>query len=111
MVAPLTVGDLTDDHIPDYICSPDRRTRRTSKLTIDQRSFALTGLGLDPPLPTASIQLGMQTGVSAQQSTVSIPLATPSKISGTGTLTMDFHPNVTGVTNDPPFSSSPGRSA
>lgn len=69
-------------------------------LTVDQRSFKLTGLGLDPPLPGASIVFGSSTGVSAQQNSVSIPLASASPVSGTGTLTMEFHSSVTGVTDD-----------
>lgn len=85
----------------------------TGLLTLDQRSFALTGLGLDPPLPTATIQLASSNGLSAQQTTVSIQLGAASKVSGTGTLTMAFHPSVTGVTDDPAvqFLSGPQRAA
>jgi hypothetical protein len=82
-------------------------------LTVDQRSFVLTGQGLDPPLPTASIQLGSAMGVSAQQNNISIPLGSASKVSGTGTLTMQFQPGVPGVTDDPAvqFLSGPKRAA
>ena len=82
-------------------------------LTVDQRSFVLTGQGLDPPLPTASIQLGSAVGVSAQQNNISIPLGSASKVSGTGTLAMQFQPSVPGVTDDPAvqFLSGPKRAA
>lgn len=82
-------------------------------LTVDQRSFVLAGQGLDPPLPTASIQFGAATGASGQQNNISIPLATPSEVSGTGTLTMEFHPTVPGVTDDAAvqFLSGPKRAA
>lgn len=70
-------------------------------LIVDQRSFVLTGLGLDPPLPGASIVLGSQTPASSQQISVSIPLTSTSAVSGSGTLTMDFHPSVPGVADDP----------
>ncbi len=82
-------------------------------LTVDRRSFNLMGLGLDPPIPTASIALSSSTGASAQQNSVSIPLASVSQVSGTATLTMEFRPNVTGITDDAAiqFLSGPKRAA
>ena len=58
-------------------------------LAVDQRSFVLTGQGLSPPLPGASIVFGASAGQSAQQNNVSIPLASASQVSGTGTLNHD----------------------
>ena len=69
-------------------------------LLVDQRSFVLTGLGLDPPLPSASIVFGSQTALSSQQNTISIPLVSASAVSGSGTLTMEFHSSVPGVSDD-----------
>jgi Abnormal spindle-like microcephaly-assoc'd, ASPM-SPD-2-Hydin len=82
-------------------------------LTVDQRSFVLTGQGLEPTLPTASIQLGSAVGASGQQNTISIPLAAPSPVTDFGTLTMAFQPSVAGVTDDAAveFVSGPARSA
>ncbi len=82
-------------------------------LTVDRRSFSLTGQGLDPPLPGASIVFGSQTGASSQQNTVSIPLASASQITGTGTLTLEFRPAVTGIADDSAiqFMSGPKRVA
>jgi hypothetical protein len=82
-------------------------------LAVDQRSFVLTGQGLDPPLPTASMQFGSAAGVSAQQNNISIPLAAPSQVNGTGTLTMEFHSSVPGVSDDAAvqFLSGPKRAA
>jgi hypothetical protein len=73
----------------------------------------LTGQGLEPPLPTATIQFGSTAGASAQQNNVSIPLAASSLVSGSGTLTMTFQPSVAGVTDDAAiqFLSGPTRSA
>ena len=70
-------------------------------LSVDRRSFKLTGHGFDPPLPAASIVFDAATLASAHPSKVSIPLAAPSKVSGTGTLTLQFQPSVPGVTDDP----------
>jgi hypothetical protein len=82
-------------------------------LTVDKRSFSLAGQGLDPPIPTASIVFGSQTAASSQQNTVSIPLASVSQVSGTGTLTLEFRSGVTGVTDDSAiqFMSGPKRAA
>lgn len=82
-------------------------------LALDQRTFVLTGQGLSPPLPAASIVFGSSVGQSAQQNNVSIPLASASQVSGTGTLTMTFQSSVPGVSDDPAiqFLSGPLRQA
>ena len=84
---------------------------RTS-LTIDHRTFQLTGTGTIPALPKGTITVSSQAGSSGQQLTVSVPLAASSKSSGTGTLTMTFQP-ATGLPDDPAiqFLSGPKRSA
>jgi hypothetical protein len=82
-------------------------------LSVDRRAFNLKGLGLDPPLPGAAIILTSTVGASAQQNSVSIPLTSASAVSGTGTLTLEFHPSVPGVSDDAAvqFLSGPKRSA
>ena len=82
-------------------------------LAVDQRTFVLTGQGLSPPLPGASIVFGSSVGQSVQQNNVSIPLASASQVSGTGTLTMTFQSSVQGVSDDPAiqFLSGPLRQA
>ncbi len=82
-------------------------------LAVDQRTFVLTGQGLSPPLPTASIVFGSSVGQSAQQNNVSIPLAAASKVTGTGTLSMTFQSSVKGISDDPAiqFLSGPLRQA
>lgn len=80
---------------------------------MDQRSFVLTGQGLNPPLPAASIVFGASVGTSAQQNSISIPLASASQVAATGTLTMAFQSSVQGVADDPAiqFLSGPLRAA
>lgn len=82
-------------------------------LEVDQRSFVLTGQGLSPPLPSASIVFGSSVGQSVQQNNVSIPLASASQVSGTGTLTMTFQSSVQGHPDDTSiqFLSGPLRQA
>jgi hypothetical protein len=93
--------------------TPQSGTASQGVLTVDSRTFELVGQGLSAPLPTASIQFASTLGASAQQNSVSIPLATASQVSGNGTLTMTFQSSVGGVTDDPAiqFLSGPLRQA
>lgn len=63
-------------------------------LTIDNRSFILTGTAFDAPLPQPQITI---TGVttSGSQPKVSIKFASAPESSGSGTLTLDFQPSNT----------------
>lgn len=69
-------------------------------LTIDQRSFKLTGSAFDPPIPTAAILFDNGANASGQQRTVSIQFSSASPAAGSGTLTLAFHPSVANVTDD-----------
>jgi hypothetical protein len=80
--------------------TPLSGTAYQGTLTIDNRTFALTGQGLNPPLPGATIIFASNVGASAQQNSISLPLDSASQVSGTGTLTLAFQPNVPGVTDD-----------
>jgi hypothetical protein len=80
--------------------TPLAGTAYQGTLTIDNRTFTLTGQGLNPPLPGATIIFASNVGASAQQNSISLPLDSASQVSGTGTLTLAFQPNVPGVTDD-----------
>jgi hypothetical protein len=82
-------------------------------LTVDTRTFNLTGQGLSALPPNASIVFASTVGASAQQNSISIPLAAASQWTGTGTLTLAFQSSVTGVSDDPAiqFLSGPLRIA
>ncbi len=69
-------------------------------LSIDNRSFPLTGIGYDPPMPAPSLTLtGPQT--SGSQPTLSIRFASIPETSGNGIVTLDFRSSLTGVGDDP----------
>jgi hypothetical protein len=93
--------------------TPQSGTLAQGVLTVDTRTFNLTGQGLSAPLPTASIVLLPTVGASGQQDQVSISLASASQSSGTGKLTLAFQSSVTGVSDDPAiqFLSGPQRIA
>jgi len=93
--------------------TPQAGTPYQGTLTVDNRTFGLTGQGLDQPLPSASIVFASTIGASAQQNSVSITLASASQVSGNGTLVLTFQPSVAGVTDDAAiqFLSGPLRKA
>jgi hypothetical protein len=93
--------------------TPQAGTPYHGALTVDGRSFVLTGQGLDPPLPSASIVFASSVGASAQQNSITIPLASASQVAGNGTLNMSFQASVAGVTDDAAiqFLSGPFRQA
>jgi hypothetical protein len=92
--------------------APKVSGQATGTLTIDRRTFQLTGLGLVPPLPKGAIIVNSQTAASAQQLSVTISLASVSQVAGNGTLTLAFEP-ATGLPDDPAiqFLSGPLRNA
>jgi hypothetical protein len=59
-------------------------------LVFGDRSYALTGIGAGPPLPKPFLTVDLKQVASGQQGTVVIRFDTPSKSSGTGSLTLDF---------------------
>jgi hypothetical protein len=93
--------------------TPQSGTLSQGALTVDNRAFTLTGQGLDAPLPGASIVFASSVGASAQQNSISIPLAAASQVTGNGTLTMAFQSSVAGVSDDAAiqFLSGPFRTA
>jgi hypothetical protein len=93
--------------------TPQSGTLAQGVLTVDTRTFNLTGQGLSALLPSATIVLLPTAGASGQQDQVSISLASASQVSGTGTLTLAFQPSVSGVSDDPAiqFLSGPERVA
>jgi hypothetical protein len=83
------------------VFAPTAGATYTGTLTIDQRVFDLTGLGLDPPLPAAFMVFPATSVSSGTQTSVSIQLASAAQIAGSGTLSMVFQPSVAGVKDDP----------
>ena len=111
ITAPVTLS--TGQSVPFQITfAPQTATAFSGTLIIDGRTFNLTGMGLDPPLPSASFILDSATASSSQQLKLKVLLAATSKVNGTGTLTLEFRPSVP-VLDDPAiqFLSGPKRQA
>lgn len=73
----------------------------TGTLAIDQRTFALSGTGYDPPFPNAIVTVSPSTAAGADQRAVSIGFDGPAPSSATGTLRLTFQSDVAGVSDDP----------
>ncbi|HXI41064.1 MAG TPA: choice-of-anchor D domain-containing protein [Bryobacteraceae bacterium] len=69
-------------------------------LEIDQRSFHLTGTGLDPAAPLPSIALDVSQRTSAQQGKLTVKLASISKATTTGEVDIDIRPNTATANTD-----------
>lgn len=86
-----------------FVVSYEPRTAglHQGTLTMEERSFVLEGVGVDPPFPAPEILLEAASLESGRQSQVSVRLASPPVASGTGELRMEFHPAMEGAGDDP----------
>lgn len=100
LTAPIQLGPGQTANF-QVMFAPQSGQAAQGTLVVDSRTFNLTGQGLDPPLPAASIVFASSLGASAQQNSVSIALASASQVPGSGTLTMQFQPSIAGVIDDP----------
>ncbi len=80
-------------------------------LAVGTRQFSLTGKSISSPLPAPSFQLDEQPLTSQHQVHLTVQLASASSVSAIGTLTMQFAPSVSNVTDDPAvvFTATNGR--
>jgi len=63
---------------------------RQGTLVFGDRSYALTGVGSDPPLPRPSLSIDLKQTASAQQGVAIVKFDAPASIGGSGTITLDF---------------------
>jgi hypothetical protein len=82
---------------------------RSGSLAIGDRSYGLTGTVVDPPLPHPKLAIDLAQTASAQQGAVSVKFDAPARIGGSGTLTLDFRPVVSGATDPAIVFASGGR--
>jgi hypothetical protein len=68
-------------------------------LEIDQRSFHLTGIGLDPAAPIPSIELDLPQPASAQQGKLTVKLGSVSQATTTGEVDIDIRPSTANATD------------
>ena len=82
--APLGSGSFT------VVFTPQTAGASKGTLTVGDRTYALTGIGSDPPLPKPFLTIDLKQIASRQQGMAIIRFDTPAKVSGTGSLTLAF---------------------
>jgi hypothetical protein len=80
--------------------SPTAAGARSGLLRIGSSTYALTGTGVEPPLPKPRLSISLPQNLSAQQGAVTVTLDAASRTSGSGTVTLEFQPGP-GLTDDP----------
>ncbi|MFN7992967.1 MAG: choice-of-anchor D domain-containing protein [Bryobacteraceae bacterium] len=93
------------------LCVPKTTGVQQGTLTIGLRSYSLLVTGTAPPppvLPQPSLQVTLPSAASAQQGKISVNLDAASISNGSGTLTLEFQPAVSGVADDPAVTFSDG---
>jgi hypothetical protein len=73
---------------------------QTATLSFDTRSFALVGVGFDPPLPQPRVTFDSPLSSGTQQR-LAIQLASIAESSGDGTVSLEFQPASTIMGDDP----------
>jgi len=63
---------------------------KLGSLTLGDRTYTLSGTGIDPPQPKPTLVIDLKQPASAQQGTLVIRLDTASQVRTTGTVTMTF---------------------
>jgi hypothetical protein len=63
-------------------------------LTIDSRTYRLTGAANEPAFPKPALVVDLPTATSGQQGRVSVHFGQPSRAIGSGRLKLEFHPAV-----------------
>jgi hypothetical protein len=80
--------------------APSTSIEHRGSITIDDRTFALIGVGFDPPLPAPSIAFDAPL-VNGIQKKMTVELASMAESEGNGTVTMEFQPMISGQPDDP----------
>ncbi len=80
--------------------APATPTAQTGAVTIDNRTFLLSGIGFVPPLPPPSIGFDSML-TSGIQKKLAIRFASAAESSDTGTVTLDFQAASTAFGDDP----------
>ena len=80
--------------------TPPTNGVQVGTLEIDQRSFHLTGVGLDPAAPLPSIALDLTQRASAQQGKLTVKLGSVSQATTTGEVDIGIHPSTANANAD-----------
>ena len=92
----LAAGTAVELHLS---FDPQTAGEQHGAILFDTRSFALSGVAFDPPLPKPSVTFTTPLASGLQQK-LAIALASKAESSGSGTVTLSFQP-IAGASDDP----------
>jgi hypothetical protein len=74
----------------DLIFAPSTSGSYAGTLTAGSLTFALAGIGIDPPLPNPVLTVDLPQSASGQQGIAHVALDAVARVAGAGTLTLDL---------------------
>jgi hypothetical protein len=80
----------------DMQFTPPVAGARTGTLVLGDRSYPLTGIGQDQPLPKPALTIDLKQPASLQQGALIVRFDAPSQSTGTGTVTLTFQATAVG---------------
>jgi hypothetical protein len=83
----------------DLQFTPSAAGPLTGTLVIGDRSYPLTGIGQDLPLPKPAISIDLRQAASLQQGVVTVHFDAPAQSAGTGSVSLAFQPGFPGATD------------
>ena len=72
------------------VFAPQGLGARQGSLTLGDRSYALLGIGIGPPLPKPRVSLDLKQAASAQQGSLIVRFDAPAQTNGTGSAILEF---------------------
>jgi hypothetical protein len=80
--------------------SPTTDGPQPNALLVNQQVFPLVGTGIEPPFPQPTIEIDLPKTASAEQGTLKVTLAAPSKATGGGEVQVSFQPAMANANPD-----------
>ena len=93
----------------EVVFEPQDAAPASGTLEMDQRTFRLSGSGINPPLPLPRIVVESQALSSASQSRVSVRFDPAARVAGKGTLRIDLAASVPGPSDPTAVFATGGR--
>jgi len=81
----------------DVQFTPSAAGARTGTLVLGDRSYPLTGVGQDLPLPKPTLAIDLKQPASLQQGVVTVRFDAPAQSAGTGAVTLAFQATAQGI--------------
>ena len=95
----------------DLQFAPSVAGARSGTLVIGDRSYPLTGMGQDLPLPRPALSIDLKQAASLQQGVLTVRFDVPAQSAGTGTVSLAFQPVAQGAADPAIVFASGGTTA